>query len=110
MPVSYAPQEDHEIPGCVIADDFDHLLGDENEARLEDTLDYQSNGGQCPASEASSVSDLDILRTSGLGPLSEGVEKGPIRLPNTGRVIQTTKLKAFWLRSHPSWRTRPSLV
>ena len=89
MPVSAAPQEDHEIPGCVIADDFDHLLGDENEARLKAALDYRSNGGQCPASEASSVSDLDILRTSGLGPLSEGVEKGQLDYPEyPGRVIE----------------------
>ena len=89
MPVRTAPEEDHEIPGCVIADDFDHLLGDENEARLKAALDYRSNGGQCPAGEASSVSNLDILRTSGLGPLSEGVEKDQLDYPEyPGRVIE----------------------
>ena len=60
MPVSAAPQEDHEISGCVIADDFDHLLGDENEARLKAALDYRSNGGQCPASEAVSYTHLTL--------------------------------------------------
>ena len=89
MPVSTAPQEGHEIPGCVIADDFDHLLGDENEARLKAALDYRSNGGQCPPSEASSVSDLDILRTSSSGPLSEGVEIYHLDYPEyPGRVIE----------------------
>ena len=89
MPVITTPQEDHEIPGCVLADDFDHLLGDENEARLKAALDYRLNGGQCPAIEASSVSDLDILRTSGFGPLSEGAEKDKLDYPEyPGRVIE----------------------
>ncbi|WP_223669142.1 S41 family peptidase [Kangiella shandongensis] len=36
------------VQGCVVADDFDHLLGDPNEAMLAAALEYQSSGS-CPA-------------------------------------------------------------
>lgn len=36
------------VRGCVVADDFDHLLGDEQEARLAAALSYRETGS-CPA-------------------------------------------------------------
>ncbi|NVK21388.1 MAG: peptidase [Kangiellaceae bacterium] len=35
------------VKGCTVADDFDHLLGDPNEAMLKAALDYR-NTGSCP--------------------------------------------------------------
>ncbi len=40
------------VPGCSVADDFAHQLGDSAEARLSQALAYRQNGGSCtvPAS------------------------------------------------------------
>tara|TARA_Y100000034_G_scaffold136628_1_gene214244 strand:- start:2534 stop:4081 length:1548 start_codon:yes stop_codon:yes gene_type:complete len=43
------------IPGCAIADDFTHQLGDENEAMLSAALSYRENG-RCPVA-TSTVSE-----------------------------------------------------
>ena len=40
------------VRGCVVADDFDHLLGDEQEARLAAALSYRETGS-CPATTKS---------------------------------------------------------
>lgn len=40
------------VRGCVVADDFDHLLGDEQEARLAAALSYRDTGS-CPAATKS---------------------------------------------------------
>ena len=37
------------IPGCAVADDYAHALGDPNEALLAAALHYQASGGSCPA-------------------------------------------------------------
>ena len=37
------------IPGCAVADDYAHALGDPNEALLAAALHYQATGGSCPA-------------------------------------------------------------
>jgi carboxyl-terminal processing protease len=42
------------IPGCSVADDFEHALGDPNEAQLSEALAYQS-GGACTVSPTGSV-------------------------------------------------------
>jgi carboxyl-terminal processing protease len=42
------------VPGCAVADDFGHALGDRNEARLSAALGYLANQG-CPAVSASSA-------------------------------------------------------
>ncbi len=39
------------VPGCAVADDFQHALGDSKEARLEAALGYLVNG-DCPAAPA----------------------------------------------------------
>lgn len=38
------------VKGCTVADDFDHLLGDPNEAMLEAALNYQATGS-CPVTK-----------------------------------------------------------
>ncbi|MBS0611995.1 MAG: hypothetical protein JSS24_02335, partial [Proteobacteria bacterium] len=54
------PANDAQIPGCVVADDFTHALGDAGEARLAAALGYQTGAG-CPVAPI------------GLGKLSNGV-------------------------------------
>lgn len=40
-----------ELPGCSVADDYNHLLGDQDEARLNAALAYRENGA-CPTTGA----------------------------------------------------------
>ena len=40
-----------QMPGCAVADDFDHALGDPKEGRLAAALEYLANG-TCPAASA----------------------------------------------------------
>ncbi|WP_037469220.1 S41 family peptidase [Shewanella marina] len=42
------------VPGCVVADDFEHQLGDSNEAMLSAALNYQATG-TCPVISMSAV-------------------------------------------------------
>jgi carboxyl-terminal processing protease len=42
------------IPGCSVADDFEHALGDPNEGQLSEALAYQS-GGACTVTPTGSV-------------------------------------------------------
>ena len=89
VPVSSSPEEDHEVPGCVIADDFNHLLGDEDEARLKAALDYRTNGGQCPSADVSSNRDLDILRTNRVSSLKDRGQEGQLEAPiYPGRIVE----------------------
>ena len=57
VPVVGGGTEPWEVPGCLVADDFDHVLGDRNEARLSAALGYMSNG-RCPPASASSLAGL----------------------------------------------------
>ena len=47
MPVSDTPANDAQVPGCMVADDFTHALGDASEARLAAALSYRAGTG-CP--------------------------------------------------------------
>lgn len=51
FPGNAASSNPAELPGCPVADDYTHLLGDPNEARLAAALHYR-NTGNCPASSA----------------------------------------------------------
>ena len=42
------------IPGCSVADDFDHALGDPNEAQLSEALAYRT-GGACTVAPSGSM-------------------------------------------------------
>ena len=53
------------VPGCAVADDFSHALGDSNEGRLAAALGYLANGS-CPAAAASGLS-VRAARARSLG-------------------------------------------
>lgn len=57
-----------QVPGCAVADDFDHALGDRSEGRLAAALGYLANGS-CPAVSASRPG----VRTAQAPPLREGL-------------------------------------
>jgi carboxyl-terminal processing protease len=52
------------IPGCAVADDFSHALGDRNEGRLSAALGYLANQG-CPA--ASFAAPGEVAQASAAG-------------------------------------------
>jgi hypothetical protein len=58
------------VPGCAVADDFNHALGDSSEGRLAAGLGYLSNGS-CPVASAS-ASRSGVLRAQA-PPLCEGL-------------------------------------
>ena len=62
-----------EVPGCAVADDFDHQFGDPDEARLQAALQYRIDG-QCPA-------------PSGRGTDADRVAESP-RLATGGRAVR----------------------
>ena len=50
-PMNIADASGVPVPGCSVADDFDHAFGDENEARLAAALQYRQDG-TCPVPPA----------------------------------------------------------
>jgi carboxyl-terminal processing protease len=50
-----------ELPGCEIADDYDHALSDDAEARTAAALEYRENGA-CPVQTNSSPSGLRFAK------------------------------------------------
>src|SRR5882762_3786909 len=66
------------VPGCSVADDFAHSLGDPAEGRLASALSFRANG-VCP------------VAPSGLGPAPPLEAKAQMALPVHGAVI-----KPFW--------------
>ena len=44
-----------ELPGCAVADDFEHALGDPLENRLQAALGYLENPGTCPIASAATL-------------------------------------------------------
>ena len=51
------------VPGCAVADDFTHTLGDVAEARLAAALAYRT-GGTCPPASSTSREAAQSLRSS----------------------------------------------
>jgi len=73
------------FPGCAVADDFSHALGDQNEGRLAATLGYRLNG-TCPTPPtgfAKPSAAGALLQPDGVAP------KGPFR---ENRIITRYKL------------------
>lgn len=67
VPTSGTPANDAQVPGCTVADDFTHALGDASEARFSAALSYRAGTG-CPvaASGRSKMSGaVDLAATSG---------------------------------------------
>ena len=54
------------LPGCAVADDFDHALGDPDEARLAAAIGYLSNQG-CPAVSAAPGGTVAAAAAAGDG-------------------------------------------
>jgi carboxyl-terminal processing protease len=84
-PVENASSQGSEISGCRVADDFSHMLGDSNEARISTALSYIENGS-CPnsfetQSQARRLSPLD----SGLPDFSS--KNGRIMKPALGNIL-----------------------
>lgn len=63
----------NEVKGCMLADDFTHQLGDENEALLAAALDYTETG-ECPVAAAAKPSRVKYV---------EGDESLAIDSPDT---------------------------
>ena len=51
------------MPGCVVSDDYEHALGDANEAMLSAALNYRSTSGSCPALPVA-LSEMKNARSS----------------------------------------------
>jgi carboxyl-terminal processing protease len=62
------------LPGCVVGDDFGHLLGDVNEARLAAALQYRDDAS-CPG-------DNSFARRATVNPLPDGEIVKPLWLQN----------------------------
>ncbi|MET0519706.1 MAG: S41 family peptidase [Burkholderiaceae bacterium] len=65
-PVARASAGGRKLPGCQVADDFDHPLGDRAEGQFAAALSYRASG-QCPA-----ASGLGLARTLAAAGGSEG--------------------------------------
>lgn len=61
IPVEGGGAEPWEVPGCLVEDDFDHLLGDPGEARLAAALGYIESGGACPEPTSSATGAGDLV-------------------------------------------------
>jgi hypothetical protein len=61
-PENVSPAEGVPIPGCEVADDFDHALGDPQESRLNAALDYRETG-TCPLQPLVNTGALSIRKT-----------------------------------------------
>ena len=57
VPVAGGGTEPWEVPGCFVGEDFNHLLGDPEEALLAAALAYMETG-ECPASTTSSLAAM----------------------------------------------------
>jgi hypothetical protein len=63
------------VPGCSVADDFNHALGDPNEGRLAQALAYRTGGACTVAPSGSSIQDLKRALRPGLTVIA----KSPLR-------------------------------
>jgi hypothetical protein len=82
-PANVVTAEGTEIPGCAVADDFEHELGTQQEARLAAALQFQANGS-CPTPPAGPVQKPNVNRqaTDGYAPKSPFLENRILRRPH----------------------------
>lgn len=64
-----------ELPGCTVPDDYGHLLGEENEARLAVALHYRDTGS-CPTAASASKGETSQQKAQAAG-TSDGVIQQP---------------------------------
>jgi hypothetical protein len=68
-----------QVPGCAVADDFEHALGDVNEARLAAALGYLA-ASTCPAPSSSASLGRQAAAAAQVRPLADGVlHRSPFR-------------------------------
>jgi len=85
MPVVSANSQGADITGCLVADDFNRMLGDRSEARISAALSYIENGS-CPyAYGAESPIPQQTLLESGLPDLSKTY--GRMMKPELGNIL-----------------------
>jgi hypothetical protein len=64
------------LPGCSVADDFAHALGDIAEGRLAAALNYRATGGQCGVAPSGIAPD-GVAGKTALPPGEPQVRKSP---------------------------------
>ncbi len=77
-PANLPRTEGIEVPGCLVADDFEHSLGDPAEGRLQAALQYRIDGS-CP--EPSGFAGREMTASKGPGGVAAGLSVGadPLR-------------------------------
>jgi len=86
-PAGASAPSDTVLPGCVVEDDFNHLLGDVREARLAAALQYRDSA-TCPLVAASSTIDESVLRAqSDQSPSALALELEPKSPLRTNRIL-----------------------
>ena len=68
------------VPGCSVADDFTHQLGDAAEGRLAQALDYRLNGGNCTVPASGFGKTLRAQATADTGPYLHASPMRALRL------------------------------
>ncbi|BFM19378.1 S41 family peptidase [Gilvimarinus japonicus] len=81
FPGNTASSNTAELPGCIVPDDYDHLLGNVDEARLATALHYRDTGSCPSASTSKGHTDLQKAQAAGTG---DGVIHQP---PGLGDMI-----------------------
>ncbi len=75
-PANVVGIEGTEIPGCSVADDFEHDFADPDEGRLQAALRYRADG-TCPAPTGVAARSLDLTIDSKSGAVGALVERRP---------------------------------
>ncbi|MEP7209679.1 MAG: S41 family peptidase [Alphaproteobacteria bacterium] len=82
------------IPGCAVADDYTHELGDANEAMLSAALGYRANGS-CPTPPPSSLGMASVsrsgpsIKTTGRSEAEQILRNmRDLRMPNRGGAVR----------------------
>ncbi|MBD0426175.1 peptidase [Aquisalinus flavus] len=84
IPVTGAPTRQSEIQGCVVGDDFGHLLGDPDEAMLRAALNYRATGS-CSGAATTTTASSRLAPESVEDPqlFMAGVDRYNLRDPNS---------------------------
>ena len=86
---------DADLPGCAVADDFDHALGDIAEARLAAALQYRDTS-TCPLVAATLTAVQSSVRSQ-----TESTDEGPALAIAPGPPARTNKFLSPGFRPSP---------
>jgi carboxyl-terminal processing protease len=85
-PQNTSPADGYAIPGCSVADDFSHPLGDETEGRLAAAISFRASNNQtCPAASGNSGPTV-LSKPSELQPTGPLLRKSPLLMNRIMRV------------------------